>query len=36
MNVEEKREALYDFVEQFLDGFYDSFDLDFGGSARAP
>ena len=30
MDQEEKREALYDFVEQFLDGFYDSFDLDFG------
>ena len=30
MDQEEKREALYDLVEQFLDGFYDSFDLDFG------
>jgi len=30
MDQEEKREALYDFVDQFLEGFYDSFDLDFG------
>jgi hypothetical protein len=30
MDLEEKREALYDLVDQFLNGFYDSFDLDFG------
>jgi hypothetical protein len=30
MNLEEKREALYDLVDKFLDGLYDSFDLEFG------
>jgi len=32
MDQEEKKEALIDLVEQFLDGFYDSFDLNFGDS----
>ena len=30
MNQEEKREAFYAFIDQFLDGLYDTFELDFG------